>query len=64
MKQSIQNKIKSIISHSTITENVNDISVKNDTLSDDSLLKAIRSKADANIFIAELNAVINSAKSK
>lgn len=64
MKQSIQNKINSIIAHSTVKENVKDMSVKNDFLNEDSLLKAIRSKEDASIFIAELNAVIKVAQSK
>ena len=64
MKQSIQNKINSIIAHSTVNENVKDMSLKNDFLNKDSLLKSIRSKEDASIFIAELNAVIKVAQSK
>jgi hypothetical protein len=65
MKQSVQDKINYILASSKINaDKHNDVQSPNDfLLNEDNLLKAIRTKEDANIFIAELNAVIKIGQS-
>ncbi len=65
MKQSVQDKINDILASSKLNaDKHNDIQSSNDVMhNEDNLLKAIRTKEDANVFIAELNAVIKIGQS-
>lgn len=64
MKQSVQNKIDKIIANSSAVQSLKGLSIKENVSREDSLLKAIRSKEDASMFIAELDAAIKVAQSK